>query len=315
MTTKRDGQRIGFHFAALAAAWLLLAGCATETEQVRVAYFTKYQKPEAGHTPQEEALIKRLCLFGEPQHDRRWSHGPTDEIVRPGYVLEHSALDKIPLWVCEHMGPENLGGGLARPKPDPFAPDPRLPAGKRAELKDYSGSHYDRGHQAPSGDETVDVLRQRDTFYLSNMVPQDGQFNQQSWRLLEDKVRNWATNRCDAYVITGSLFYDPKEDDRGTATGVIRHKAIGDHVSVPTHLYKIVVMRGRDDQWHSIAFVMENKKYAGQVDYKAFVRPVRWIEDRSGLNFMPELDKPGNEAIHKRLEQDIPAELWPAEGP
>ena len=318
MTTRIYQRRTPFCCALLAISIgpLLLVSCRTTTEQVRIAYFTRFQKAEAGHTPQEEAILKRLCLFGEPQHASGWPHGPTEEIVREGYVLEHSLADKIPLWVCEHLGNEDLGGSLKRPDPEPFKPDPKLPPGSRAELKDYKHSGYDRGHQAPSGDETKNQSRQDATYFLSNMVPQIGQFNQHAWEQLEETVRAWAASRGGAHVITGPMFYDPKEDDPHTATGHFTIKAIGkDHVAVPTHLYKIVVLRGKGGQWRSIAFVMKNQKYPKNVDYKDFIQSIRWIEDRTGINFMPGLDKPENAALHQQLERKVPTEVWPADGP
>jgi endonuclease G, mitochondrial len=301
---------------AVASLLLFLAGCSTTTEQVRIAYFTRFQNPESVHAGDRDAKIKRLCLFGEPQHVAGWPHGPTIEIVREGYVLEHSAADKIPRWVCEHLGPENLGGPLKRPKSEPFQADPELPTGSRAELKDYRLSGYDRGHQAPAANETKNQRLQNETYFLSNMVPQVGQFNRQPWENLEETVRAWAINRGEAYVITGPIFYDPKEDDPRTATGYFTIKAIGkDHVAVPTHIYKIVILRGRSGQWRSIALVMANKKYPQVVNYGEFIRPIRWIEERSGINFMPELDKPGNAALHEQLERQAPSEMWPENGP
>lgn len=298
----------------LAAGWL--SGCCTpETQHVRVAYYSKYQKPQAGPTADETAIIQRVCLYGEPTHGQGWAHGPTVEIIRPGYVLENSVADKIPLWVCEHLGPENLNGGLTRPDPEPFAPDPKLAPGKRAELGDYRGSHYDRGHQAPSADESKDKQRQRDTFYLSNMVPQNGPFNQHAWKNLEDLVRNWAQARGEAYVITGPMIYDPKEDEAQTATGLLNYKTIGDHVTIPTHLYKIVVLRDKGGQWRSLAFVMENKTWPATVNYRDFLKSIHWIEERTGLNFMPGLDLPSNQALRQQLEFTAPTEVWPPTGP
>src|SRR5437899_11130690 len=144
MTTKNS------HVETKVRAWMLcglvavvtLVGCARTTEQVRVAYFSKFQKAEAGHTPQEEALIKHLCVFGEPRHAQGWPQGPTVEIVRRGYVLEHSSADKIPRWVCEHLGMENLGSTIKRPKPETFKPTPTPTAGTKAYLSDYTNVNY-----------------------------------------------------------------------------------------------------------------------------------------------------------------------------
>ncbi len=316
---RRDYRAISHVAASLAAVvcgLMFVVGCSTTTDEVRIAYFTRFQNSQTLYTGDREAKIRRLCLFGEPQHAPGWPHGPTVEIVRDGYVLEHSAADKIPLWVCEHLGPEDLGGPLKRPEDEPFQADPELPVGSRAELKDYRRSGYDRGHQAPAANETRKKVRQNETYFLSNMVPQIGQFNRQSWERLEEMVRSWAVSRGEAYVITGPLFYDPKEDDPRTATGHFTIKAIGkDHVAVPTHIFKIVTLRGRSGQWRSIAFVMANKKYPQAINYKDFIRPIRWIEDRSGINFMPELDKPENARLHEQLEREAPADIWPENGP
>jgi len=76
-----------------------------------------------------------------------------------------------------------------------------------------------------------------------------------------------------------------------------------------------VVLRGKSGQWRSIALVMKNQKYPKNVDYKDFVQSIRWIEDRTGINFMPELDQPVNAALHQQLEREAPTEVWPEDGP
>lgn len=98
-------------------------------------------------------------------------------------MLEHSAVEKIPLWVAEHVTAAQFGGDVTRD--DKFQPDPLLKPGARAELADYKGSGYDRGHQAPAGNETRDEKLKSETFYLSNMAPQAPRMNQQIWRKLE----------------------------------------------------------------------------------------------------------------------------------
>ena len=87
--------------------------------------------------------------------------GPTELVVRRGYVLEHSSADKTPLWVCEHVTADQLAGHLKRH--DKFIPDPNL-NGPKSYPQDYKGSGYERGHQAPAGNQTVDSVLKDETF-------------------------------------------------------------------------------------------------------------------------------------------------------
>src|SRR6185503_5680551 len=102
-----------------------------------------------------------------------------------------------------------------------------------------------------------------ETFFLSNMAPQVGALNQRAWARLEDLVRSWIMDQKieDARIVTGGFFFDPKEDNAGSATGVIEIKTIGaNHVAVPTHFFKIVVARfAGETQRRAIAFVMDNR--------------------------------------------------------
>lgn len=58
--------------------------------------------------------------------------------------------------------------------------------------------------------------------------------NQGIWRILEDKVRDWAKSRGEIYIYTGPV-YDGKEE----------LKVIGKNkVAVPSSLFKIVFSPG-----------------------------------------------------------------------
>ncbi|MBX3388485.1 MAG: DNA/RNA non-specific endonuclease [Phycisphaeraceae bacterium] len=213
-------------------------------------------------------------------------------IARDGYVLRHSALNKEALWVCEHVRRDQLSGNLKRS--DAFRPDPLLQPGDRAELTDYRGSGYDRGHMAPAGDQTVDARKKDETFYLSNMAPQEPQLNQRVWAALEDQVRDWADQRGEVWIITGPMWYDPREDDPSTARGFVDYWVIGaNEVAVPTHCYKIVIRPDGNGDVDCVAFVIENKPgYRAPFHLDEYITSVDFIEKRTGLNFMPNLSPP-----------------------
>jgi len=292
--------------------WVLtatvVAGCAsTPTKPAyRKALKTEYGKI-AGYSPTQQQWIKDNCPLEMPKRQAGIDFGYTQVIVRRGYVLEHSVTDKIPMWVCERVTRAQVSGPLGRPKSEPFAPDPELQGERRAELSDYKRSGYDRGHQAPSADQTVDPVLQAETYYLSNMAPQFAALNQRIWKELETSVRKQAKAMDPVYVITGPMFYDEAEDDPATADGYVEYTVIGNDVAVPTHFYKIVYWMDAQQKWQAIAFLMKNQKepFPEPHDFKQYIRPVKWIEDRTGLDFNPALPTPD----HRRVEVDA-GHLW-----
>jgi endonuclease G len=300
-------KKFTFTASFLALILILKTGCATQQEVARPAYFSVARTNlQAGFSPETQARIDKHCPFGLPRLDSNWNFGPTDIVARDGYVLQHSAVDKIPFWVCEHVTVDQLTGKA--PRGNPFKADPLLASGRRAELSDYASasSVYDRGHQAPAGDQTRNQQLKDDTFYLSNMAPQVGQFNRQIWKQLEERVRKWMIASNGGFIITGGFFYNESEETVEHASGVIRHKVIGRNaVAVPTHFYKIALIKGPDNHWKSIAFVLKNQKYSSPYHFEQYIHSIKWIEDRTGINFLGDLGEPDR----SRLENQS-SPLW-----
>ncbi|HEU5171624.1 MAG TPA: DNA/RNA non-specific endonuclease [Gemmatimonadales bacterium] len=273
-------------------------------EAVRVAPRTALAAEQANFTEAELQLIAKHCPLGRPRLDPDFGHGPTRFVIREGFVLQHSSRDKIPLWVCEGISTAQLVGSLQRA--EAFKPDPRLPAGERSELKDYRGSGYDRGHMAPAADQSVDEELKRETFFLSNMAPQKNNLNAQVWAALEAKARDWLLARGGGFIITGPIFYDPAEEDPATADGLINFFEIGPgKVAVPTHFYKLVVARSDAGELTGIGFVLEHRPYPRPFDFAPLIRTIDWIEQQTGIDFMPDLG-----AVNEGPMESTVPELW-----
>ena len=185
-----------------------LGGLAREAPRSCQQHFDTGQMPDVA--PEQGARARLLC--------------------RGAFALLHSPRTLTPIWVAEHLTPARVraADALTRPNPGPFHPDRNLTPGQRSELRDYRGSHFDRGHMAPNGDMPT-KRAQTESFSLANMVPQDPCNNQRLWRGLEDTVRRVAQDGVELFVITGPIYAaDPPE-------------AIGRGVKVPTHIFKAIL--------------------------------------------------------------------------
>lgn len=240
-------------------------------------------------TPEQRRDAARHLRLGKPQ--------AIYERAREGYVLAQDARLKIPLWVQYELRPEDLEGHAERT--EDFRPDTSIPFGSRAELEDYEGSGYDRGHMAPAGDMTRSWDTMSESFLLSNMSPQVGVgFNRQVWKNLEAAVRGWVQQRGTLTVITGPVF--AVDGDHVT------YEVIGQgHVAVPTHFFKIVVDVDGPSGIEALAFLLPNETLSGR-HYSEFLTSIDEIEQATGLDFLSTVSA----ALQNEVESHKAANVW-----
>lgn len=188
-----------------------------------------------------------------------------DFLCRTGFAIGHDPRTRTPLWVIERIGLGSLNGGVERT--DNFRADPDLLPGRRAELEDYSGSGYDRGHMAPAGNLTWSNQAMVESFYLSNIAPQNPALNRGAWARLEENIRNWVLERNDLIIITGPVF--------GMQDGVIGRSP----VRIPQAFFKVVFDPVRRE---AVAFVYPNTDPATN-DLAAYRVPLEQLELTTGL--------------------------------
>ena len=149
-------------------------------------------------------------------------------LCNDAFAVATSPVSRGALWAAEHLTAARLEEARQLPRDDSFHPDDRLAPGRRAEIADYRGTGYDRGHLAPSGDMPT-AEAQGQSFSLANMVPQTPELNRGVWEGIESAVRRLAAGNGELYVVTGAAF-------KGK-----RIKAVGpDRVLVPSAVWKAV---------------------------------------------------------------------------
>ncbi len=205
-------------------------------------------------------------------------------IAHTGYTLSYNEEYELPSYVAyELTRDEVLGGGE---REDSFREDPDVRTGS-ATLADYRGSGYDRGHMAPAADFKWSEEAMSDTFYLSNMCPQEPSFNRGIWADLEAVVRTMAYENESVYVVTGPVLTDGP------------YEAIGrSGVAVPKQFYKVVLDYTNPDV-KAIGFVLPNE--GSEKSLQSFAMTVDEVEAITGLDFYPALPDEEEAAIESRM--------------
>ncbi|MHC4952732.1 MAG: DNA/RNA non-specific endonuclease [Planctomycetota bacterium] len=221
---------------------------------------------------------------------------------RKGYVLSYDAARRVPRWVAERLDPGVLEGEVPEDEKQ-FAPDTSIPFAIRATSEDFRDSEFVRGRLAAAANHKSDVRVFRETYLLSNVAPQLGaEFRSSFWVHLEGRIRDWARDSDDLFVVTGTLFLPRKKGED------VQYRLIGRRqVAVPTHFFK-VVMRERKHSRAMIAFLVPHEPMKSGGDPARFLVTVDRLEELSGLDFFPQLGEP----TQTELESAEIKTLWPA---
>lgn len=194
-----------------------------------------------------------------------------NKIEHSYYALSYIEAHEQAEWVAYELLKNNIGGKAKRT--NNFRSDPLIVTGS-ADLLDYQGSGYDRGHLAPAADMAFSSSAMSESFFLSNMSPQDPSFNRGVWKRLEEQVRTWAVENEHLYVITGPVLSESV-------------KNIGPNkVTVPSHFYK-VILDYKAPEIKAIALVLPNEK--SQEHLSSYAVTIDYLEKLTGIDFFPSL--------------------------
>lgn len=230
-------------------------------------------------------MVSNYChdfmIYGNPSFE---ATAPLSQVnlylCRVGYVVGYNFQTKQPTWVIYRATSHSVNPRLERN--DVFAPDTDVPRAFRAELSDYSGSGYDRGHLAPYASLDFNPLSADQSFLLSNMSPQVAGLNRQGWERLESYERRWANMYQVLFIYTGPIY------KKKTI-----HNTIGfNRVAIPDYYFKILYA---PLQHKAIAFVMPNAQ-VNRDDVAKYRVSIASIEERTGLKFLtalPEQERQG----------------------
>lgn len=209
---------------------------------------------------------------------------PEQIIAHKGYTVSYNSDWCVPNWVAYELTREEVRGTV--PRAVHFEPDPDV-QGVCPTYRDYSRSSYTRGHMAPAGDMKWDTTAMRESFYLSNVCPQDHNLNDGDWKVLEEQARSWAYKYGSVYIACGPIMSNNPE-------------VIGrNNVAVPDAFYKVLLCK-INGQWQALGFVFDNKPGHRQLHY--YCRSIDEVENITGIDFFPALDDEIENAIEAKTD-------------
>ncbi len=209
-------------------------------------------------------------------------------IHHKGYIVSYNPDWKIPNWSAWELTADEVNGNVKRT--NDFVPDPEI-SDPQADTDDYKRSGYSRGHMAPAADFKWNETAMKESFYLSNICPQDQKLNSGDWGELEKQCRFWAKKDKCLWIVCGPIMdKDPKR--------------IGSHrVAVPSGFFKIILAYSVKEP-RMLGFVFKNKNI--NLPLEDYIKTVDEIEKETGIDFFPAL--PDN--IENKLESEISTKRW-----
>ena len=202
---------------------------------------------------------------------------PERILRRRGYITSYNSYTKLPNWVAWELNREKLVERESRT--DKFLPDPDLSPAEAVTTDDYKRSGWDRGHMCPAGDNRWHWRAMQESFYMTNICPQNHNLNRGDWKELEEACRAWAQCEEGIYIVCGPVFYNQK------------HRTIGrDHVvTVPEAFFKVVLCLG-EPRPKAIGFIFKNA--SGNHPLDKYVNSVDEVERITGIDFFPAFQRP-----------------------
>ncbi len=231
--------------------------------------------------------VKPEARYGCPAADQ--------VLINRFYTVGYSYYFRQAKWALEIVDPDKKDLDEVE-RLNNFRPDFRIPKRFRADLSDYAGSGFDRGHLVASADLNDENIQNSETFLLSNMSPQAPSFNRKIWRKLEASVRRLdkKKNVLETYVITGPVF------DFGHPIEMIgENDRNGISIPVPSHFFKCILTERKNGKLRMWAFEMANTSLNGNLkDYRV---STSYIEQRAGIVLWDNLTGPEIEKEKKQI--------------
>jgi len=225
--------------------------------------------------------------LGNPDEATNNSTARTKYLIQKRqYALSYNDNTHQPNWVSWSYTVEDTG---SQARTDAWAVEELLPSGFLRIGTSTFGTPWDRGHMCPSADRTTNFEDNKQTFRMSNIIPQHANNNQGLWATFETYTRSLAAGGNEVLIITGPA------DFSGST--------IANGMQIPGSVWKIAVIapsatsltpanQRLTSSSRVIAILTPNIATADGLinDWKSYRTSVEQIEQLTGFTFFTEVN-------------------------
>lgn len=268
----------------------LLAACGGSSDDDPEPTPTPTPATEASNTNKNDASQNEYLALVEMPHTKAGSTVVTHTVADYGvnYSFEWDSSLRAQRWTCYTLNKKNMANnGNSRNSlwggEDPWALDPDIPNAQQQQTTNelsksyYPGSkdYYEKGHICPSADRLYSKDVNRQTFYMTNILPMVHNFNGGIWNMMEARTRNWAGTADELYVCKGGTIDNSDQ---------ILGKTIGNHI-VPKY-YFMALLHKKGDTYKALAFWVEHLNEDHSNDKLGdYVVSIDKLEELTGIDF------------------------------
>lgn len=212
------------------------------------------------------------------------AYGEDEDIVRHiGYTASYNHTTLCPNWVAWELTAAEVEGaceGKYSFSRDPDVSDPK------ATREDYRNTGWDKGHMVPRADMKWSEQALEESYYFTNICPQDHEMNSQAWRKIEEMTRRLARRYGSVCVVCGPMPADS-------------HASIGEAgVMVPAGFFKALAVN-TEKGLQTVGFLVENNPQS--FSPKHYAVTVDSVEALIGRNLFPL----GDEAAEQGFDWNV----------
>lgn len=176
-------------------------------------------------------------------------------------------------------------------KGDPFQIDPEIPANLQPSIKEFSSSsmpsegitYFQRGHIVASEDRICSKDVNGQTFYMTNMQPQRGEFNTGIWEKMEEKIRSFLTyNMSKQAAHANDTMYVCKGGTIDKSEQILGYTK--NNFIVPKYFFAAIMIKNKSGH-KAIGFWFEHKVYPSTEKLSAHIVNIAKLEELTGIDF------------------------------